>query len=149
MLTSRCVYDLCFASYVTLYSFPGCITFRSVILIQLLVQFTCMCMFNTNHCHKTPISWIPIAQTIGGDVMYQSSDNHLVVLRSGRVGRTRGLNIKTSKLDVKHFQSLDKLFIYSGRWLETFIPEKCTPLLNFDELTIGRCKLLLYLVLYL
>ena len=78
MLTSRCVYDLCFASYVTLYCFPGCIIFCSVILIQLLVQFTCTCMFNTNHCHKTPISWIPTAQTIDGDVMCQSLDNQLV-----------------------------------------------------------------------
>ena len=35
-------------------------------------------MLNTNHYHKTPIPWIPTAQTIDGDVMYQSSDNQLV-----------------------------------------------------------------------
>ena len=91
MLTSRCVYDLCFASYVTLYCFLGCIIFCSVVIIQLLVQFTCTCMLNTNHCHRTPIPGIPTAQTIDGDVMCQSSDNQLVPPSWSGWGRSRGL----------------------------------------------------------
>ena len=39
--------------------------------------------------------------------------------------------------------------MYSRRWLKTFIPEKYAPLLNFDKFNIGRCRLFLYLVLYL
>jgi len=39
--------------------------------------------------------------------------------------------------------------MYSGRWLKTCIPEKYAPLLNFDKFIIGRCRFLLWLVLYL
>jgi len=73
-----------------MYCFLGCIIFCFVV-IQLLVQFTCTCMLKTNHCHKTPIRWIPTAQTFDGEVKWQSSGDHLVVLRSGPLGRTRGL----------------------------------------------------------
>ena len=71
------VHDLCLDNHVILYCFLVCLIIF-VFIMQLLVQFTCMCMFNINHCHKTPISWIPTAQTIAGDVMCQSSDNQLV-----------------------------------------------------------------------
>jgi len=50
---------------------------------------------------------------------------------------------------IKHFHSFDKFLIHSRRWLKTSIPEKYAPLLNLDKFTTGRCRLLLYLVLYL
>jgi len=50
---------------------------------------------------------------------------------------------------LKYLWSLAKALIYWGRWLKTFIPDIQAPLLNFDKLVIGRCKLLLFLVLYL
>ena len=69
---------------VTLYCFPGCIIFRSVVIILLHFQFTCTRMVNTNHWHKTPIPWIPTAQTIDDEVKCQSSKNHLGFLWSGQ-----------------------------------------------------------------
>ena len=52
-------------------------------------------------------------------------------------------------MDLKYLWSLVKALIYWGRWLKTFIPHIKAPLLNFDKSAIGRCKLLLFLVLYL
>jgi hypothetical protein len=49
---------------------------------------------------------------------------------------------------IKKFQSLNKFFVYSGRWLKILIPEKYASLLGLDKFTIGRCGLLLYLVPY-
>jgi hypothetical protein len=63
--------------------------------------------------------------------------------------KERNVGIKNFlKVYLKHFW-LDTLFIYSGRWLKTFIPEKYAPSLNFDKLAAGRCRLLLSLALYL
>jgi len=45
---------------------------------------------------------------------------------------------------IKHFWSLDKFFIYSGRLFKSIIPEKYAPLLNLDTFTTGRCRLLFY-----
>jgi hypothetical protein len=71
-----------------------------VVIIQLFVQFTCTCMLKTNHCHKTPIPWIPTAQTLDNEIKCQSSDNQLEILRSGRFGRNRGLTSSQAPLDV-------------------------------------------------
>jgi hypothetical protein len=54
-------------------------------------------------------------------------------------------------VDLKFVWSSSKSLIYWGRWLKTFIPDIYiyAPLLNFDNLVTERCKLLLFLVLYL
>jgi len=52
-------------------------------------------------------------------------------------------------VDLKYVWLLIKALIYWGRWLKSFIPDIYAPLLNFDKLANGRCKLLLFQVLYL
>ena len=59
----------------------------------------------------------------------------------------KNVDIKTFKVDLKHFMSFVKIFICSGRWLKTFMLVKYVLLLNFARLTIAKCRLLLYLVL--
>ena len=62
----------------------------------------------------------------------------------------KNVDIKTFfKVDLKHFMPFVRIFICSGRWLKTFMLVKYVPLQNFARLTIGKCRLLLYLVLYL